>query len=109
MLLRDANVTDDRFNAFKGALTASHTSPSTNQLDESGIVNSELTVIQVSQEPAQIQGPGTVVRNTSARTATITNSKSRDVVVGHVRRTRRIIKTIKGMSKRVNFGSVSVQ
>ena len=80
MLLRDANVTDDRFNAFKGALTASHTSPSTNQLDESGIVNSELTVSQVSQEPTQSQGPGAVVRDTLATTAK-PSSKSRKVVV----------------------------
>ena len=99
MLLRDANVTDDRFNAFKGALTASHTSPSTNQLDESGIVNSELTVSQVSQEPTQSQRPGAIVRDTLATTATVLNFKSRNVVVQRVTRTRRVMKTIKGTSK----------
>ena len=71
MFLREANVTDAVFNAVKGMLTVSHTSPRTNQLDESGIVNSELTVSQLSQEPAQSQGPGAVGRDTLATTATI--------------------------------------
>ena len=71
VLLREANVADAEFNAVKGALIVSHTSPRSNQLDESRIVNSELTVSQVSQEPAQSQGPGAVVRDTLATTATI--------------------------------------
>ena len=104
MLLRNANATDAAFNAVKGALTVSHTSPRTNQLDRSGIVNIELTVSQVSQEPAQSQGPGAVVRDTLATTATIPNSKSKNVVVRRVTLTKRIIKTIKGTSKRVTFG-----
>ena len=109
MLLRNANATDAAFNAVKGALSVSHTSPRTNQLDRSGIVNIELTVSQVSQEPAQSQGPGAVVRDTLATTATIPNSKSKNVVVRRVTLTKRIIKTIKGTSKRVTFGYVSVQ
>uniref|UniRef100_M4BYD6 Uncharacterized protein n=1 Tax=Hyaloperonospora arabidopsidis (strain Emoy2) TaxID=559515 RepID=M4BYD6_HYAAE len=39
----------------------------------------------------------------------IPNSKSRNIVVRRVTRTRRIVKTIKVTSKRVTFGSVSVQ
>ena len=97
--MREAKVTDSVFYAVKGALTLSHTSPSTNKIDESGIVNSELTVSQVSQEPAQIQGPGAVVRDTLATTATVLNFKSRNVVVQRVTRTRRVMKTIKGTSK----------
>ena len=81
VLLREANVTDAVFNAIKGALIVSHTSPSTNQIDEYGMVNSELTVIQVSQEPAQSQGAEAVVRDTLATTATIPNSNSSNVEV----------------------------
>ena len=52
MLLQEANVTDAVFNAVKGALTVSHTSPRNNQLDETGEVNRELTLSQVSQGPS---------------------------------------------------------
>ena len=107
--LRESNITDDMSNTVKGALTASHPTPSNNQIDESGVVNSELTLSQVSQEPAQRQGPGAVVRCTLATLAMIPNIKSRNVVVRRAKPTRRIVKTIEGTSKRVAFGSVSVQ
>ena len=61
------------FNAVTGALTVNHTSPRTNQLDEPGVVNSEMTISQVSQVPAQIQGPGAVVKNTLATAETTSN------------------------------------
>ena len=109
VLLREANVTDAVFNALKDALTVSHTSPKTNQLDESGVVNSELNVSQVSLEPAKSQGTGAIVRDTLATTAKIPNFKSRNVVVRRVTRTRRIVKTIKGTLKGVTFRSVSAQ
>ena len=108
MLLREAKVSDAVFNAFKGALTVRHASPRTNQLDGFGIVNIELTVSQVSQMPAQRQGPGAVVSNTLVTTVTIPNSKSRNVLVRRVTHTKRIMKLIKGTSKRVTFRSVSV-
>ena len=54
VLFREANVTEAVSNAVKGALTVGHTSARTNQFDESGLDISELTVIQVSQEPAHI-------------------------------------------------------
>ena len=99
MLLREADVSDAVFNAVKCALTVGHTSPRTNQLDDSGIVNNVLTVSQVSQEPAQSQRPGAIVRDTLATTATVLNFKSRNVVVQRVTRTRRVMKTIRGTSK----------
>ena len=106
---RESNVTDAASNTVKGELKVSHTTPRTYQLDGSGAVNSEMTIIKVSQEPAQSHGYGAVVRDMLATTATIPNYKSSNVVVRCVSHTRRIIKTIKGTSKRVNFGSVSVQ
>ena len=109
VLLREANVNDAVFNAVKGTLTVGHTSPSTNHLGESGIVNSKLTVSQVSQKLAQSQGPHDVVRNTLATTATTPTFKSRNVLVQRMTRTRRIVNTIRGTSKGVTFGSVSVQ
>ena len=90
-------------------MTVSHTSPKTNQLDESGVVNSELNVSQVSLEPAKSQGTGAIVRDTLATTAKIPNFKSRNVVVRRATRTRRIVKTIKGTLKGVTFRSVSAQ
>ena len=109
VLLREANVNDAVFNAVKGTLTVGHTSPSTNHLGESGIVNSKLTVSQVSQKLAQSQGPHDVVRNTLATTAATPTFKSRNVLVQRVTRIRRIVNTIRGTSKGVTFGSVSVQ
>ena len=109
MCLREANVIDAVFNTVKGALTLIHTSPRTNQFDESGVVNSELTVSQVSQEPAQTSRDWYGYTGYVSYTATIPDSKPRNVVLRRMTRTRRIIKTIKGTSKRVTFGSVSVQ
>ena len=99
MLLREANVTDGVSNTVKGVLTVLHTSPRSNQLDESGVVNSEMTVSQVLQEPAQSQGPGVVVRDTLTTRATVPDSKSRNVVVRRVKRTRRILRRPKALRK----------
>ena len=99
MLLREANITDAVFDAVKGVLTVRDTSPRTNQLDESGVVNSEMTVSQESQEPAQSQGPGAVVRDTLTTRATVPDSKSRNVVVRRVKRTRRIVRRPKALRK----------
>ena len=96
-------------NTVKIALTFLSHFTKENQLDESGVVNSELSVSQVYQELAQSRWPGAVLRDTLATTAMIPNSKSRNIVVRRVTRTRRIVKTIKVTSKRVTFGSVSVQ
>ena len=106
MRLREDNVNDAVFNLVKGASTVSQASPRTNQLDESSVVNSELTVIQVSREPAQRQGPGAAVRNTLATKVTITNSKSMNVVLQRVTHTRRIVKRIKVSSKGSRKGRI---
>ena len=82
VLLREANVTDAVSNTVKGTFTVIHTSPRTNQLNSSGVLNRELIVCQVSEEPAQSQGPSAFVRNRFAATATIPNPNSRNVVCG---------------------------
>ena len=40
VFLRESNVIDTVSNTVKGALTVIHTSPRTDQLDESGVINS---------------------------------------------------------------------
>ena len=83
----------------QGCLTFIHTSPTTTQLYDSSVVKSELTASRASQVPAESQGPGAVVRDTLATSATILNSKSRNVVVTSVKRTRKIVETTNGTSK----------
>ena len=70
-------------------------------------VDSGLTDSQAPQEPAQSLEPGAVGRGALAVIATAPTSRSK-VVVTRTTSTRRI-KTIKGTSKRVTIGSVSVQ
>ena len=98
--LEGGNVTDAVLNSVKGVLTVSHTSPRTNQIDKSGVVNTDLTVSHVSQELAQIQGPGGVVRDMLATTSTILNYKSRNVVVRRATRTKQIKKRSKARRKK---------
>ena len=70
-------------------------------------VESKLTGSQASQEPAQSQEPVAVGGGALAVIAATPSSRSK-VVVTRRTSTRRI-KTIKGTSKRVTLGSVSVQ
>ena len=90
-----------------GTMTGSHASNGPAQSQEPVAVDGGLTGSQAPQEPAQSQEPGAVGRSVLAETATTPTSRSK-VVVAQTTSTRRT-KTIKGTSKRVTFGSVSVQ
>ncbi|CAI5721776.1 unnamed protein product [Peronospora farinosa] len=119
VLLREAYVADVMSNTVEGAMTVemtgvvngtmtgSHASNSPAQSREPVAVDGGLTGSQAPQEPAQSQEPGAVGRSALAEIATTPSSRSK-VVVTRRTRTRRI-KTIKGTSKRVTLGSVSVQ
>ena len=127
VLLREAYATDVVSNTVEGALTGCQTSPIPTQLVETEVVNrtmtsshasecpaqsrepvavdGELTRSHASHKPAQCQEPGAVGRGALARSATTPASQKR-VVVTRKTSTRQI-RTIKGTSKRVTFGSVS--
>ncbi|CAI5703334.1 unnamed protein product [Peronospora effusa] len=129
VLLREAYVADAVSNTVEGAMTVCQSTPGTTQLERSGVVGSALaesqvthiptqvektgvvngamTASQAPQEPAQSQETGAVGRSALAEIATTPSSRSK-VMVTRRTSTRRI-KTIKGTSKRVTLGSVSVQ
>lgn len=67
-------------------------------------VESELTESQASHKPAQCLKPGAVGKGALASRATAPVSQSKVVVTR--RTSTRQIRTIKGTSKRVTFGSV---
>ncbi|CAI5701582.1 unnamed protein product [Peronospora effusa] len=97
----------EKTGVVNGAMTGSHASNSPAQSREPVAVDGGLTGSQAPQEPAQSQEPGAVGRSALAEAATTPSSRS-EVMVTRRTSTRRI-KTIKGTSKRVTLGSVSVQ
>ncbi|CAI5722202.1 unnamed protein product [Peronospora effusa] len=125
VLLREAYVTDAVSNTVEGAMTVCQSTPGTTQLERSGVVVSALAESQVTHIPTQVEKTGVVngamtgshASNSPAQSrepvavdaeiATTPSSRSK-VVVTRRTSTRRI-KTIKGTSKRVTLGSVSVQ
>ena len=97
----------EKTGVVNGAMTGSHASNSPAQSREPVAVNGGPTGSQAPHEPSQSQEPGAVGRSALAEIATTPSSRSKVVVI-QATSTRRI-QTIKGTSKQVTLGSVSVQ
>lgn len=85
-------------------MAGSHASKYRTKSQKPVAVDGKLTEFKASQEPTDCQEAGVVGRGAWQTTLT-----SRSKVVVSRKKSTRHVKTIKGTSKRVNFGSVSVQ
>ncbi|CAI5704896.1 unnamed protein product [Peronospora effusa] len=97
----------EKTGVVNGAMTSSHALNGPAQSRELVAVYGGLTGSEAPQEPAQSQEPGAIGRSALSEIPTTPSSRSKVVVIQKTS-TRRI-KTIKGTSKRVTLGSVSVQ
>ncbi|CAI5701232.1 unnamed protein product [Peronospora effusa] len=125
VLFQEAYVADDVSSTVEGAMTVYQSAPGTTQLEKSGVVGSVLAESQVTHIPTQPEETGVVNEAMTSSHASNSPAQSRERVVSDggltgsqapqepvvvTRRTStRRIKTIKGTSKRVTLGSVSVQ
>ncbi|CAI5710086.1 unnamed protein product [Peronospora effusa] len=89
VLLREAYVDD--------AMTVCQSAPGTTQIERSGVAGSALAESQVTNIPTQVE-----------KTVVVNGAMMRPIVL-HRAESMRQLMTIKGTSKRVTLGSVSVQ